>query len=199
MPESAISIKAKRLLNTYSGLVLMGAAGIPVGIIVGAVCALFGRVLLAIGTFRDEHVALLLPSLALMGLAIVFAYRTWGKGTDRGMSLVFDVGHGREDAISPRLVPLIMLSTWGRTSLAAARDARAWLYRSAQPSPIGLDVGCPSATPATRFCSSVWPPALPDFSEHPWQPQSLPLRYWSLDAWNTARYSPRSRHRSPQA
>ena len=29
------------------------------------------------------------------------------------MSLVFDVGHGREDAISPRLVPLIMLSTWG--------------------------------------------------------------------------------------
>ena len=29
------------------------------------------------------------------------------------MSLVFDVGHGREDAISPRLVPLVMLSTWG--------------------------------------------------------------------------------------
>lgn len=29
------------------------------------------------------------------------------------MSLVFDVGHGREDAISPCLVPLIMLSTWG--------------------------------------------------------------------------------------
>lgn len=29
------------------------------------------------------------------------------------MSLVFDVGHGREGAISPRLVPLIILSTWG--------------------------------------------------------------------------------------
>ena len=91
----------------------MGAVGIPVGIIVGAICALFGRVLLAIGAFRDEHITLLLPFLALMGLAIVFAYRAWGKGTDRGMSLVFDVGHGREDAISPRLVPLIMLSTWG--------------------------------------------------------------------------------------
>lgn len=77
----------------------MGAAGIPVGIIVGAVCALFGRVLLAIGTIRDEHIVLFLPFLALMGLAIVFAYRTWGKGTDRGMGLVFDVGHGREDAI----------------------------------------------------------------------------------------------------
>ena len=91
----------------------MGAVGIPIGIIVGVICALFGRVLLAIGAFRDSHVALLLPFLALMGLAIVFAYRTWGKGTDRGMSLVFDVGHGREDTISPRLVPLVMLSTWG--------------------------------------------------------------------------------------
>lgn len=113
MSESNVSSRIKRLLNTYSGLVLMGAVGIPIGIIVGAICALFGRVLLAIGAFRDEHITLLLPFLALMGFAIVFSYRTWGKGTDRGMSLVFDVGHGREDAISPRLVPLIMLSTWG--------------------------------------------------------------------------------------
>lgn len=113
MSESSALSRIKRLVNTYSGLVLMGAVGIPIGIIVGAICALFGRVLLAIGAFRDAHVALLLPFLALAGLAIVFAYRTWGKGTDRGMSLVFDVGHGREDAISPRLVPLIMLSTWG--------------------------------------------------------------------------------------
>lgn len=112
MSESSASSRIKRLVNTYSCLVLMGAVGIPIGVIVGAICALFGRVLLAIGAFRDEHVALLLPFLTLAGLAIVFAYRTWGKGTDRGMSLVFDVGHGREDAISPRLVPLIMLSTW---------------------------------------------------------------------------------------
>lgn len=113
MSESSASSRIKRLVNTYSGLVLMGAVGIPIGVIVGAICAFFGRVLLAIGAFRDEHITLLLPFLALMGLAIVFAYRTWGKGTDRGMSLVFDVGHGREKAISPRLVPLIMLSTWG--------------------------------------------------------------------------------------
>ena len=77
----------------------MGAVGIPVGVIVGAICALFGRVLLAIDAFRDEHITLFLPFFALIGSAIVFAYRTWGKGPDRGMSLVFDVGHGREDAI----------------------------------------------------------------------------------------------------
>ena len=80
MSESSASSRIKRLVNTYSGLVLMGTVGIPVGVIVGAICALFGRVLLAIGTFRDEHITLLLP---------------------------------REDAISPRLVPLVMLSTWG--------------------------------------------------------------------------------------
>lgn len=113
MSESSASSRIKHLVNTYSGLALMGAVGIPIGIIVGVICALFGRVLLAIGAFRDSHVALLLPFLALAGLAIIFAYRTWGKGTDWGMSLVFDVGHGREDTISPRLVPLIMLSTWG--------------------------------------------------------------------------------------
>lgn len=73
--ESNVSSRIKRLVNTYSGLVLMGAVGIPIGIIVGAICALFGRVLLAIGAFRDEHITLFLPFLALMGLAIVFAYR----------------------------------------------------------------------------------------------------------------------------
>ena len=99
MSESSASSRIKRLLNTYNGLVLMGAVGIPIGVIVGAICALFGRVLLAIGALRDEHITLLLPFFALMSSAIVFAYRTWGKGTDRGMSLVFDVGHGPEDAI----------------------------------------------------------------------------------------------------
>lgn len=76
MSESNASSRSKRLPNTYSGLVLMGAVGIPVGVIVGAICALFGRVLLAIGAFRDEHITLLLPFLALMGLVIVCAYRT---------------------------------------------------------------------------------------------------------------------------
>ena len=61
MSESSASSRIKRLVNTYSGLVLMGTVGIPVGVIVGAICALFGRVLLAIGTFRDEHITLLLP------------------------------------------------------------------------------------------------------------------------------------------
>lgn len=199
MSESSASSRIKRLVNTYSGLVLMGAVGIPIGVIVGAICALFGRVLLAIGAFRDEHIALLLPFLALMGLAIVFAYRTWGKGTDRGMSLVFDVGHGREDAISPRLVPLIMLSTWGTHLFggSAGREGVAVQIGATVSHWIGQRL--PFRDPATRFCSLVWPLALPDSFERRSLLRSLRLRCWSPDAWNTARCFPRLRPRSPQA
>lgn len=198
MSESSASSRIKRLVNTYSGLVLMGAVGIPIGVIVGAICALFGRVLLAIGAFRDAHVALLLPFLALAGLAIVFAYRTWGKGTDRGMSLVFDVGHGREDAISPRLVPLIMLSTWGTHLFggSAGREGVAVQIGATVSHWIGRRL--PFRDPGNTFLLSAWLPALPDSFERLLLPRSLLSKYWSQDAWNTARCFPRLQPRSPQ-
>ncbi len=105
--------RVSRLARTYLGLVLMAIIGIPVGLAVGAIDAVFGRTLIAVGTFRDTHVTVLLPFLALAGLAIVFAYKRWGKNTVRGMGLVFAVGQGDEDEIPLRLVPLVMLSTWG--------------------------------------------------------------------------------------
>lgn len=104
--------RTARIARTYLGLALITAAGIPVGLIVGAIDAVFGRTLIAIGAFRDAHVTVLLPFLAIAGLGIVFAYKRWGKNTVRGMGLVFDVGHGTENEIPLRLVPLVMLSTW---------------------------------------------------------------------------------------
>ncbi|WP_075843544.1 chloride channel protein [Collinsella bouchesdurhonensis] len=112
MAKTNIGHRLKHATRTYGGLLIMGAVAIPIGLIVGAIDAVFGRTLLAIGSFRDAHLALLLPFLALAGLAIVFCYKKWGKNTGRGMSLVFDVGHGREESISLRLVPLIMGGTW---------------------------------------------------------------------------------------
>lgn len=112
MAKTNMGHRLKHATKTYGGLLIMGAVAIPIGLIVGAIDAVFGRVLLAIGSFRDAHLALLLPFLALAGLAIVFCYKKWGKNTGRGMSLVFDVGHGREESISLRLVPLIMGGTW---------------------------------------------------------------------------------------
>ena len=112
MAKTNMDHRLKHATKTYCGLLIMGAVAIPIGLIVGAIDAVFGRTLLAIGSFRDTHLALLLPFLALAGLAIVFCYKKWGKNTGRGMSLVFDVGHGREESISLRLVPLIMGGTW---------------------------------------------------------------------------------------
>lgn len=112
MAKANMGHRLKHATRTYGGLLIMGAVAIPIGLIVGAIDAVFGHTLLAIGSFRDAHLALLLPFLALAGLAIVFCYKKWGKNTGRGMSLVFDVGHGREESISLRLVPLIMGGTW---------------------------------------------------------------------------------------
>ena len=112
MTKANMGHRLKHAARTYGGLLIMGAVAIPIGLIVGAIDAVFGRTLLAIGSFRDAHLALLVPFLALAGLAIVFCYKKWGKNTGRGMSLVFDVGHGREESISLRLVPLIMGGTW---------------------------------------------------------------------------------------
>lgn len=112
MAKANMGPRLKLATRTYGGLLIMGAVAIPIGLIVGAIDAVFGRTLLAIGSFRDAHLALLLSFLALAGLVIVFCYKKWGKNTGRGMSLVFDVGHGREESISLRLVPLIMGGTW---------------------------------------------------------------------------------------
>ena len=94
MAKTNMDHRLKHATKTYGGLLIMGVVAIPIGLIVGAIDAVFGRTLLAIGSFRDTHLALLLPFLALAGLAIVFCYKKWGKNTGRGMSLVFDVFGG---------------------------------------------------------------------------------------------------------
>lgn len=93
----------------YGVLILLS---LLIGLIVGAITALFGRVLIAIGDFRDQHILWLVPFLALAGLLIVFLYQKWGGKSSKGMGLVFDVGNGDDDRIPKRLIPLVMLTTW---------------------------------------------------------------------------------------
>lgn len=85
---------------------------VPVGAAVGVVDAAFGRILLAIGAIRDAHLAILTVFLPVAGLLITGLYRRFGKRAARGMTLVFEVGHGQEETIPLRLVPLITVSTW---------------------------------------------------------------------------------------
>lgn len=83
-----------------------------VGIIVGVIDALFGRVLIAISDFRTIHYQYLLPFLPLAGLAITAMYYYFSKLSLKGMKLVFEVGQKKTDSIPLLLIPLVMISTW---------------------------------------------------------------------------------------
>lgn len=90
----------------------MSFIAIIIGIIVGTIDTLFGKVLLEISSIRSKHFYLLIPFLPLAGIFIIFIYRKIGKNSIKGMSLIFSVGLDEENSIPKRLVPLVMISTW---------------------------------------------------------------------------------------
>lgn len=107
-----MSERVRRIIQNYKQLLLLGLLGIPIGLVVGAIDAAFGKILLAITDFRDGHPVQLIPFLALAGVLIAFTYLKFGGKSSRGMNLVFEVGHGDEDVIPLRLIPFIISGTW---------------------------------------------------------------------------------------
>lgn len=83
-----------------------------IGMIVGVIDTLFGRVLIGIGEVRTDYLLYLLPFLALAGILITHLNRTYGGKSQKGMELLFEVGEGKEKDIPKRLIPLTILSTW---------------------------------------------------------------------------------------
>ena len=105
----------KRLAHigkTYGRVAALALAALPIGAAVGAVDAVFGRVLLAVSGVRAAWPLYTVPFLAAVGALTAWAYRRWGRGAERGMGLVFGVANGEEDEIPLRLVPLVAMSTW---------------------------------------------------------------------------------------
>lgn len=102
----------QRMLRNYGSLALLVVLALPIGGAIGAVDALFGRGLLAIGAVRTAYFDWLIPFLPLAGLCIAAGYRRFGGTSSRGMGLVFAVGHGAEREIPIRLIPLVIGSTW---------------------------------------------------------------------------------------
>lgn len=88
------------------------AVVVPTGIAVGAVDAVFGRVLLYLGAVRDAHTAWFLPFLGLIGALMAWAYKRYGAGCENGMGMVFEAGHAEREAIPLRLVPFVICATW---------------------------------------------------------------------------------------
>ena len=87
----------KRLYEKYKIILVYTLLAMIIGVIVG---------------FREGHNLYLIPFLPIAGIVIVLLYQRLSKESIKGMTLVFETGHGDRDKIPKMLVPLVILSTW---------------------------------------------------------------------------------------
>lgn len=102
----------KHVYDSYSTQILLGLAGIPLGLAVGLLDTVFGKVLLEISSFRDLYPVYLIPFLPVAGIVITFCYLRFGGQSSKGMNLIFEAGHGEEEMIPLRLIPFVISGTW---------------------------------------------------------------------------------------
>lgn len=86
--------------------------GIILGAIIGALTACFGDINDRLSAIRDANPLYFIPALAIGGAAIVFAYKKWGRWTERGMDQVFAVGLNKESDFPLVSIPMAAVSTW---------------------------------------------------------------------------------------
>lgn len=87
-------------------------AALFLGVVIGGIDALFGRVLLAITDFRGQHIHILVWFLPVAGLSITWLYHHFNETSLKGMTLVLEAAQGKREDIPLALVPLVMLGTW---------------------------------------------------------------------------------------
>jgi H+/Cl- antiporter ClcA len=102
----------RKIVENYKNIVFLGVLALFVGVVIGAIDTLFGRVLIEITQFRTQHFQWLIPFLPFAGMLIIAIYRNIGKDSLKGMSLLFSAGFDESASIPKRLVPLVILSTW---------------------------------------------------------------------------------------
>lgn len=106
----AESVQKGRKKYLQTGQMILSA--IVIGIVVGAVDMIFGKGLLEISAFRQQHIKVLVPFFAVAGIVIVWSYEKYGRESKRGMGLIFAVACEEEEEIPLRLVPFVLLGTW---------------------------------------------------------------------------------------
>ncbi|MBM6616027.1 chloride channel protein [Desemzia sp. RIT804] len=102
----------RKYVLEYKEIVVYAVMAVFIGLVVGLLDTLFGKVLLFISDFRDNHIVYLIPFLSLAGLFIVYVYQKIGKDTNKGMSLVFAAGNEELQEIPKRMIPLTIIGTW---------------------------------------------------------------------------------------
>ncbi len=99
-------------LQNKKNILIILISSIILGIIVGAIAAVFGMVLLKITEFRYEYYNYLIPFLAIAGILIVAIYKYIGKNSGKGMTLIFEKAHGSKEHIPIIMIPLVIITTW---------------------------------------------------------------------------------------
>ena len=112
MAKEQMKARISAFVQKWLSLPILTIVAVLLGAIVGALTAFFGQVLLAVSTVRDANPLYWIPGLALIGVAIVLGYKKFGKGTERGMDMVFGVALGKEGEIPLRMIPMVAVSTW---------------------------------------------------------------------------------------
>jgi len=102
----------KRLYDDYKNIIILGIMALFIGVSVGVIDTIFGKILLEITNFRGINFTKLIWFLPIAGVIIIYLYNKIGKNSIKGMSLVFDTANGIEENIPKRLVPLTILTTW---------------------------------------------------------------------------------------
>ena len=108
MAKERIKEKMKKWLATPTFV----AIGIALGAIIGALTACFGDISDRLSAIRDANPLYFIPALAIGGAAIAFAYKKWGRWTERGMDQVFAVGLNKETNFPLVAIPMAAVSTW---------------------------------------------------------------------------------------
>ena len=112
MAKEQMKAKTREFVQKWLSTPILTAVALVLGAIVGVLTAFFGSGLLYFSNLRDAHPLYWIPALAIAGVLIAFAYKKFGKGTERGMDMVFAVAHGKEDKIPLRMIPMVIAGTW---------------------------------------------------------------------------------------
>ncbi|MGX6970040.1 chloride channel protein [Vagococcus bubulae] len=86
--------------------------GLIIGVLVGILEVIFGKVLLIATNIRINYFMILIFFLPIVGVFIKWLYSVYGKESNKGMTLLFEVGQHTREAIPARLIPIVTLSTW---------------------------------------------------------------------------------------
>ncbi len=108
MAKARIKEKMLKWLATPTFVLL----GIALGAVIGALTACFGDISDRLSAIRDANPLYFIPALALGGAAIAFAYKKWGRWTERGMDQVFAVGLNKETDFPLVAIPMAAVGTW---------------------------------------------------------------------------------------